>query len=292
MGAMIVVTGSTGYLGHYVVRELDARGVPHCTAGRVAGCDVRIDLLDPASIRPAVEGLAPATILNVGALSAMGACEQEPDLAMRTNALAVAEWAALGVRLVQVSTDLVFDGRSAPYLPTGDVQPLSAYGRSKAEGEVAALRAEDALVVRIPLLFGPSHDGAHGATDMLQPGRSLGLFTNEYRTPLHVADAARLLVDLALDEARRGIVHLAGPERLSRWDFARRYAEIAHVDGRAWRPTVAVDPLRPRDVSMISDLRIGRSLDAALDPVESARTPDSIPRPHEVHPQRSRRQLH
>lgn len=261
---MIAVTGTTGYLGHYVARELAGRGVASCSVGRAAGCDVTADLGQPASLRAAVESVAPTMVLNLGALSAMGACEKDPELAARVNTHAVAEWAALGVRVVQVSTDLVFDGRCAPYLPTGAPRPLSAYGLSKAAGEDAALQAQDALVVRVPLLFGVSFDGAHGATDMLQPDRELGLFTNEFRTPLHVADAARLLVDLALDDACSGVAHLAGPERVSRWEFGARYASVAGVDCAAWRPTVAVDPLRPRDVSMISDRASGRSLSAAL----------------------------
>jgi len=257
-----VLTGASGYLGHAVAAELRQRGVEPITAGRADGDRVRLDLARPEEAAAAVCGVRPDVVLNVAAMARMAECEAEPERADRTNRAAVAAIAAAVPWIVQVSTDLVFDGRSAPYASSAPPRPLSAYARSKALGEREAL-ARGGLVVRIPLLFGRSHDGTRGATDMLRRAsaedRTLELFDNEFRTPVHVADAARMLVELALGEPRTGVLHLAGPERVSRYALAERFAAL-HGLPRCWRAVSCSAPDRPRDVSLIADLRAPRGL--------------------------------
>ncbi len=268
----ILITGTTGFLGPYLVAAARELGVEFLTGGR-SGQDVDLDLSEPDSIRRAVDSIQVTHVLNAGALSTVGGCEQDPSLAMRCNAESVAALAGIGagigagLRLLQVSTDLVFDGRQAPYLPTAEPQPLNHYGRSKLAGEEAALGA-GGLVVRVPLMFGKSIDGRRGATDMLRSalsaggGAVLGLYTNEFRTPMHAEDAARGLMALALSD-RTGLAHLAGPERVSRWGFACRFEQV-HGLRRCWRPVECSDSARPRDLSMITDAPVSRCLDAAL----------------------------
>ena len=164
-----------------------------------------------------------------------------------------------------MSTDLVFDGLRAPYGPHDSPRPLSVYGSTKVDGEQAVLAA-GGTVVRVPLLIGPSHDGRRGATDMLraaiQAGRRLDLFTDEFRTPLHAVDAARGLVDVLLDGAT-GIFHLAGHERLSRWELAQRFCALHGLPAESLNPARSRDPGRPADVSL-EGVEPTRSLDEAL----------------------------
>ena len=226
---------------------------------------MHLDLADPASVRRAVEATDPDLVLNCAAVSSLTRCESEPDLAERVNALGPTVLAEAGVRVLQVSTDLVFDGRQAPYPAEAKPHPLSGYGRTKAAAE-QAIAAAGGLVVRVPLLFGRSFDGRRGATDMIRRAEHerLALFTNEYRTPLHVADAARGLVGMLLDRDRAGVVHLAGVERISRWDLGQRFAKAVGLSVESFVVGECHDPLRPRDVSMITDWDCGRTLDEAL----------------------------
>jgi dTDP-4-dehydrorhamnose reductase len=90
------------------------------------------------------------------------------------------------------------------------------------------------------------------------------LYVNEYRTPLHATDAARALVALVADPAGPGLLHLAGPERLSRWEFGRRFAARHGLRADLLQPVECLDPLRPRDVSLLGDLPPARGLDAML----------------------------
>ena len=264
--ARVLLTGATGFLGRYLMQEIKARGLTVVTAGRV-GCDVELDLAEIEAFRERLESLRPAYFLNCAALSSMGACQSQPTVALKLNGRAPQALAeAADCRFLQVSTDLVFGGDEAPYHETDTPRPLSVYGMSKMEGE--RLGAADWVVARVPLLFGPSHDSRSGATDMLRAGLSarerLTLFANEFRTPLHAADAARGMVDLLLDREVRGIRHLGGHERVSRWEFAERFCSAHGIAIESFRSGLAEDPRRPRDVSLAGDWTPGRSLDAAL----------------------------
>jgi dTDP-4-dehydrorhamnose reductase len=263
----ILLTGSSGYLGHHLAAALRARRIDFVTAARSGG-DLDLDLDDPDVDRLAA-GIARArvdSILHAAATSSLAACEADPDGALRRNGEATGRLAALAP-LILVSTDLVFDGDAAPYRAADEPRPRSAYGTSKRLGEQRTLAA-GGLVVRVPLLCGPSFDGRRGATDMLRAaraeGRRLELFVDEFRSPLHVADAAAALVELACS-GERGIVQLAGPERVSRYEFAERFAAVHGWPAaeQPWRPARAADPRRPRDVTMVSD-RAFRPLDAML----------------------------
>lgn len=261
----ILLTGHTGYLGHHLVEALRAAGVPFATGGR-RDADVALDLDDEQSLGDAVARARADVVLHAAAMSAMGACAADPEAAMRRNGEAVAALVRSGARVLFVSTDLVFDGGAAPYRSGDEPRPLAPYGRSKRRGEEHAL-AGGGVVARIPLLFGPSFDATRGATDMLRSaraeGRSLRLFTNELRTPMHVRDVATALVGLAVAGAPSGVLQIAGPERVSRFELAERFAAVHGVRERSWEPVECHDPARPRDVSMVSDLPT-RALDRML----------------------------
>jgi hypothetical protein len=188
-GHRILVTGASGFLGGYVVAALQRAGHVVTTTSRSGG-DAAVDLLAPGMVDAVAEALEPTLVLHLAATARIADCERDPDRAQRTNAWLPGQFAQrFGPRLLMVSTDLVFDGRSAPYGELSPVAPLSVYGTSKAHGE-ELVRAHGGRVVRLPLLLGPDAKG-RGATASLQLALAARetppLFTNEYRTPLHVA---------------------------------------------------------------------------------------------------------
>lgn len=262
----VMLTGATGFLGSFLSAELRRRRVGVVTGGRT-GCDVELDLSRPDGVAEAVSRVSPDRVLHAAALSSVGACAADPDLAEAVNSRATGRLAeAVGRSLVLVSTDLVFDGRSAPYRPGDRPAPVSVYGSSKAAAERLVLAAGGA-VVRVPLLFGPSPDGSRGATDMLRwairERRVLDLFTDEYRTPLHARDAAAGLVDLVLDGSA-GVFHLTGPERVSRWELGERFCRVHGLASGFLRPVPRPEsPVRPADVSLVGRV-CGPGLDEAL----------------------------
>jgi dTDP-4-dehydrorhamnose reductase len=262
----VLITGATGFLGAHVAAAVEAAGHVACTTGRHGGA-VAVDLAAPGMVAAVHEALRPDVVLHLAALARLDVCEHDPRAAARVNADvpgALAE--RYGARLLAVSTDIVFDGRGAPYTVDAPPAPLSVYGASKAEGE-ERVRAHGGRVVRVPLLFGPDARG-RGATASLRQqwasGARPGLFTNEYRTPLHAADAARSLTALVVDPDGPALSHLAGPERLSRWELGCRFAAQLGIAPDRVQPIECEDPLRPRDVALVPSVPAVRSLAAML----------------------------
>lgn len=200
-------------------------------------------------------------------MSRLSDCELDAQRAARMNGWLPEQWAErFGARLLHVSTDLVFDGRGAPYAVAAVPAPLSVYGATKAEGE-RRVRAHGGRVVRVPLLFGPDAQGRGASASLraqLARGERPALFTNEYRSPLHAADAAEALVALVVDPDGPPLSHLAGPERVSRWQLGQRLCQLHGLDASRLLPVECTDPLRPGDVCLLPTWPARRSLDAML----------------------------
>jgi dTDP-4-dehydrorhamnose reductase len=267
----ILLTGASGQLGAYLLRELTAAGA-EVTAwsgshrGGLFGVALRpVDLADSAAVAGAFEQARPVAVIHAAAVASIAECHRDPERARRVNvggtAILAELAAAAGARLVLVSTDLVFDGEHAPYREADPPAPLSVYGRVKAEAEAEALSAPRAAVARVSLLFGRSLTGRpcffDQQADALRAGRPVTLFADEWRTPLHLATAARALAALARADFA-GVLHVGGPERLSRLEMGQRLARVLGADPAVIVPArradaPAAEP-RPRDVSLDSSL--------------------------------------
>jgi dTDP-4-dehydrorhamnose reductase len=263
----ILVTGASGHLGGYLLRELRRRGRSVVAwsgsrTGSLFDYPLRpVDLADPDAVATAFREARPEVVLHAGALASLADCHRDGERARSVNTLGSATLAELAdeaaIRLVFVSTDLVFDGERGGYREEDAVSPLSTYGRTKAAAERAVLAHPGGAVVRVPLLFGPSLIGQPTFFDQqtaaLREGRPIALFHDEWRTPLDFRTAAQSLAALA-ETAFVGVLHVGGPERMSRVEMGQRLAARLRRDPAA---IVAVsrnrDPAaerRPRDTSL------------------------------------------
>lgn len=276
---MILVTGATGLLGGFLCAALRARGAPFAACsgpsrGRPTGADLHaVDITEPASVAEVFGDVRPDAVIHAAVFNAAD-CARDPARAALVNVTGSANiakaCAEIGARLVHVSTDQVFDGEAAPYDEHAARSPTSVYGRTKADAEDAVLSSsQDAVVARMPLLFGPTQNARLGFFDhqlaSLREKKTMRLFDDEWRTPLSLGVAAEWLVTLAttpapsLRDAR--VLHLGGPERMSRYEMGARLARVlgiseAEIDAlleRASRTTVPGEP-RPRDLSLDTTL--------------------------------------
>lgn len=284
-----LITGASGQLGGHLLRALatDARigelfallrdGAADCPGGRRIVCD----LADSDSLARAVGMIRPTHVAHLGAVTAVSECHADPDRAFRVNVEAtrrLAECAAdCGARMVFSSTDMVFGGDQAPYREADPPAPLSTYGRTKAAAESALRGMDHVVVVRLPLMFGlpavPRATTFSNQIDALRRGESLRLFVDEFRTPVALADAAAALIALARSDFA-GRVHVAGPERLSRFDLVRRAAAaLGIVTGRlepVSRNSLPAAEPRPADLSLVGE-RFARAFpELTPRPLESA----------------------
>ena len=139
--------------------------------------------------------------------------------------------AALQVRLVHVSSDAVYSGREVDYDEAALPDPVYRYGAAKAAAETA-VRAIDptAAVVRTSVILGDGRGAHEILTHQLLSGRADGvLFTDQIRKPVHVDDLADALLELAVDDYQ-GILNVAGPDVISRYDLGVLVARRAGLD--------------------------------------------------------------
>ena len=218
----ILLTGCAGQLGRELKRSL-------CCLGDVIACDRQeFDLADPDALRDAVRDAAPAVIVNAAAHTAVDKAESEPELAMAINAIApgvLAEEAKrLGALLIHYSTDYVFDGtKPAPYTEDDSPAPLSVYGRSKREGELAIAAADGRhLIFRTSWVYGLH--GANFMKTMLRLGKEhdeLRVVGDQIGAPTwsrHLADVTALV--LARKDIPNGLYHLAAAGETSWHGYA------------------------------------------------------------------------
>lgn len=259
----LYVTGASGYLGHEVVKVLKRMTRPFRSIDRAAGFDLGRPFMvedEFASLLEAEESRV--ILLHMAAMSRWADCEKRQEIAFAVNSESTGVLASVlgryDGRFVYVSTDLVFDGEHAPYREEDEPRPGSIYGKSKYLGECLARACKNSLVLRLPLLFGPSADGTRGASDAVlqavREGVELSLYEDEWRTPLHVAEAAERVVECALDMDRTGVAHLSGPDRLSRLELGLRVAKEAGFDVKSIKKASRLDypfGTRPMDCSLV-----------------------------------------
>jgi dTDP-4-dehydrorhamnose reductase len=264
----ILVTGAGGLVGGQLALDLSLR---HSVIAAVHGSPappqlerVALDLEDTASIESAIEAGRPDAVVHCAALADADACERDPTRAERLNVEAPAALAAIcrrrGIRLVALSTDLVFAGERALADESHAARPILLYGRTKLAGEEAVLReAPGATVLRVALVSGRGHGPRATATESiawaLRSGRGVRLFTDQFRTPVDPGSVA-VAVERALERGAAGRFHIGGPERLSRHELGVRVAQVLGLDAGRIEPVRQADqPIglpRPADVSLDS----------------------------------------
>ena len=224
MDQPVWITGAGGLIGSHLVR-----------AAAVAGRTVRaltradLDLTARAAVDRAFREAPPAGIIHCAAMSKSVACQQNPGLAWIANLAVTTHLATLaaGLPFIFLSTDMVLDGREGNYDESATPNPLSVYAETKLEAEQFVLGNPRHTVVRTSLTGGRSPTGDRGFNEEMrrawQAGRALDLFVDEFRCPLPAVASARAIWQL-YDRDQPGLYHLAGSQRLSRWEIGQLVA--------------------------------------------------------------------
>ncbi len=262
----ILITGASGFLGGHLCRVAAQEGEVvgafhlHDSVPKDA-LAVQMDLQEETALRKRLEEIDPQILVHAAVMQ-VDACEHNPELAERINVQAsrsIAEWCARRRRrLVYISSDLVFDGAKGNYREIDVAQPVMIYGKTKLAAEQEVLRTcSSACVARLPLMYGfPVAGGSNFFLSMLarlQRGESSPVFHDQYRTPGLVNNLAAAVWELACSDYR-GIMHLAGATRCSRYEFARSVCRFANLNEALLQPVsmfeTALPAPRPQDVSL------------------------------------------
>lgn len=269
----ILVTGASGLLGlnfalqHAAQHEIT--GVVNSQALHGAPFTVRgVDLSRPGSGAALLETERPEILLHCAAVANLETAEKNPALTQRLNAELPGELAEasrrLGVRMLHLSTDAVFDGTHGPYSEDDKPNPLSAYARSKYAGEQAVAAANPQAIIARVNFYGWSLNGRRSLAEFfynaLSAGKQANGWTDVFFCPLEVT----MLGDLLLEMAQRGLeglYHVVSPECLSKYDFGRAVARAFGFDDGLVKPTRVTD----------SGLSAARSPDLRLSTAKLAR---------------------
>lgn len=267
----ILITGVSGFLGYNLFNFLQKR---HRLLGtffrhplqEAGGAVAPLNLRDEAVVRQVCDGFKPDIIIHTAAVTSPAECREKPETARAINALGTAyvarASARVGSRLIYTSTDRVFDGTRGGYAEEDPPHPLECYGETKLEGEEQVRRfAPGSLILRLPLLYGPPgpfHSSFIGwMIEAFEKGKTLELFTDQFRSPLYVRDAC-LAIALAIQRPDlTGIYHVGGSDRIDRAAFGFKMAEIFGYDPSVIRPVRMADkphcPPSPADASLKSE---------------------------------------
>ena len=242
MRALIV--GCRGQLGRSLAAALSDRY-------EIVGVDrEEVDITDAGSLAALVRSSRPGMVFNCAAYTAVDQAEHDPEAAFAVNAGAVATMAELvdeaGAKLIQISTDYVFDGYlGRAYREDDRVNPLSVYGRSKLDGETAARSARHHLVVRTAWLYGPG--GANFVNAILRQvdrgAQELRVVDDQWGSPTWTVDLAAAIAELAAVGAE-GVVHAVNEGMCTWFGFAQEILRRAGI-GVAVIPITTGESGRP-----------------------------------------------
>jgi dTDP-4-dehydrorhamnose reductase len=270
-GRTLLITGATGTLGQAFARVCAQRGLPYRLLRRSD-----MDVADPASVHSAIERWQPWAIVNTAGFVRVDEAEDDARQ-WRENVsgpqVLAQSCAVHGVKLLNFSSDLVFDGaKSVPYVESDRPQPLNAYGRAKHEAERRVLAfARDALVVRTAAFFGPwdAHNFVTLALRALERGEQWKAASDQWVSPTYVPHLCHAALDLLVD-GESGVWHLANRGSVSWSELACMAAESAGLDRALVRPVagVTLGQRAPRPRYSALDSEIGRLMPTLDDGLE------------------------
>jgi dTDP-4-dehydrorhamnose reductase len=266
----LLVTGADGLVGQTLVERLARwREADVLATGREptprhappAGGYVALDVTDADAVERLFLDFAPSAVVHLAAESKVEACEADKEACWATNVEATAGLARAckrhGARLLFLSTDFLFDGDDGPYDEDARPAPLNAYGRTKlaAENAIRSSGLRHWVVARTSLAFGAGErlkrpNLATLLARELGAGRVFEAAADQLRTPTYAPDLADGLLRL-LRFQKEGVWNLAGRERLSVYDLARRMAAAFGFDPALVAPTTtaALHPGAPRPLN-------------------------------------------
>ncbi|PEN13912.1 dTDP-4-dehydrorhamnose reductase [Longibacter salinarum] len=293
----VLVTGANGLLGQALVQRLSR--LPEYDVLATARDDgprfdkgsfgyAPLDVTDASAVHRTFQDFTPNVVVNCAAVSSVGECRNHRERCWNVNAAAVEtlanECRKIGARLVQVSTDFVFDGEDGPYDESARPDPVNYYGRSKLAGE-NAVRASGLgswAIVRTILLYGTANRLSRSnfvlwVVNSLSRGETIHVVDDQYRTPTYVVDLATGIERL-LHFEKDGVFHLSGRELVSVYDLACTVADVCDLDDTLIRPVSsdyfddAVDrPLRTGFIILKGETELGYSPHSLRDGLAAVR---------------------
>ena len=283
----ILITGISGFLGWNLAQRLKDQyhvyGTCLDNSVSIPGVETfTFDLSDWSKIEKLCQAVNPAVIVHTAAYANPDYCELHHKEALTLNTFATRELAKaanrLGSKLIYTSTDFVFDGRRGEYSEADDPAPLNYYGKTKFLAELEIMNhCSHYGTLRIGTLYGRGNGIRPNFFETLEKqllaGKKPSCIVDQYRTFLFVEDAIEVISKFIEEKTLKGLFHLGGPEKASRFQFAEKLCATLRVSGSLIQKTRLADSAspaaRPPDCSLNSN-KIKKALNLNLSPISQA----------------------
>lgn len=235
----ILITGVKGYVGSNLRKSLQDKGYD------IYGIDIkdiqeekmcRVDINDSQSILNLFNALKPDIVIHMAALSSLDECEKNTELAIKINVEGTKNIINAickinhNIKLIFMSTDYVFDGKRGNYRENDEVNPQTFYGKTKAisENDIKN-KLENYIICRTANVFGRGGNFFNFILDALERNKTIGVYEDAFLTPTYI-DYLTSSIKEVMELDYKGIIHIAGSERISRYHFALKMAKALGKD--------------------------------------------------------------
>lgn len=258
MADTLLLTGADGYVGQRLAERL-GRHVEVIGISRSGTRGIRCELMDEGALDDVARSVSPRWIVHAAGNKDIAACERTPMLAydanVRTAMNLLRAWP--DVPMFYLSSDYVFPGTRGYYGESSPVSPTTTYGRSKLCAEVTGTLTAPGrfTAVRVSALYDASAKFLTFLDTELRAGRPVDCYIDSFYSPTYVDDFASAMLSLLSTPNRPEVIHIAG-ERISRFEFARKFANAMGFDASLIRPV----PLDRVNTTLCSDLSLSTIL--------------------------------
>lgn len=255
------ITGGSGLLGERlsaIANKEDELVLSHNS--NPTDNTIKCDITDYESVKKTITKEKPDVIIHCAAMTNVDLCEDEIDLAYKINGDGTGNLAKvseeINAKMIYVSTDFVFDGKTGYYKEDDEINPLGIYAKSKYDGEVQLRKySSNWAIARVSVLYG-WHARANFTTwvlDQLRNNNPINIVTDQINSPTFADNASEAIYEIAKQD-KNGIYHTAGNDRINRYDFTIKIAEAFNLDTSLINPTTSDKFVqkapRPRDSSL------------------------------------------
>jgi dTDP-4-dehydrorhamnose reductase len=243
----VLITGSQGQLGKELCRQIDKLNQEHKPVKILATSLDQLDITDAKQVQTMVTSWQPQVIINTAAYTNVDACETEKHKAYQINALGARNLSvaafSIGAKILQVSTDYVFDGKgNTPKQEYDPVNPLNTYGKSKALGERMVIETNPRhFIVRTAWLYGEGHNFVGTMLKLATERDEIRVVNDQIGSPTSTIDLARCILDLIQTE-HFGLYHGTCEGECSWYEFAKRIFQIKGIN-------IKVNPISTREIN-------------------------------------------
>lgn len=261
----LFITGGSGLLGSRFSKFTDEYEVTTTYNKNPKEHSVKLDITDEKDVLNKIESLSPDLVVHPAALTNVDYCEDHKEEAYKINAQGtlnmVKACEKIDSKLIYVSTDFVFDGTEGSYKETDKTNPISYYGLSKLKGEEFVQESDiKSAIVRVSVLYGwhENFNYVMWVIDELKKGNNINIVTDEYNSPTYAENAAEAILKI-FSKNKEGIYHIAGDERINRFDFAKNIARVFELDETLINPIKSEDLIRKARRPLDSSLSVEKA---------------------------------